>query len=160
MPILNLPDCVNARDLQGLRLAPGSVVTKGALLRSDNLDLLSPAGIDALKTLSVVRILVLRFEWEARKYPGPFSEHPIYVNVPLIGEREDFDPDAPIDYRPEIDQYPGLIAAALTAFADAPAGAVLAHCHAGRDRTGMFIAFALAVAGASADEIIADYVTQ
>ncbi|WP_026924132.1 tyrosine-protein phosphatase [Glycomyces arizonensis] len=157
MSTLHLPDCLNARDLGGLPLGDAVAVRAGALLRSDNHDRLTPAGIDAVRKLGVTRILDLRYDWEAREFASPFADDPIYRNVPLIRESPTYDPTAPEDYRPELDESPDLIAAAFTALAEAPAGPVLVHCHAGRDRTGVLTAFALAVAGASVEAIAAEY---
>lgn len=52
---------------------------------------------------------------------------------------------------------PDSVSAALTAVA-ASTGAVVVHCAAGKDRTGTVVAMALAVAGVSEEEIVADYV--
>jgi protein-tyrosine phosphatase len=46
---------------------------------------------------------------------------------------------------------------ALRALADAGPGASVVHCAAGKDRTGVVVALALAVAGVPAEEIVADY---
>jgi protein-tyrosine phosphatase len=46
---------------------------------------------------------------------------------------------------------------ALRALADATTGASLVHCAAGKDRTGVVVALALAVAGVPHEEIVADY---
>jgi len=47
---------------------------------------------------------------------------------------------------------------AVVSIADAPDdGAVLVHCHAGKDRTGLVVALLLLVAGASAETVAADY---
>lgn len=48
--------------------------------------------------------------------------------------------------------------AALASIAEAPPGGVVVHCHAGRDRTGVVVALALHLAGASTESIAADYV--
>ncbi|WP_205324910.1 tyrosine-protein phosphatase [Glycomyces sp. YM15] len=157
MPFLDLPDCVNARDLGGTPLPGGSTVRMRALLRSDNHDLLTEAGIDAVRELGVVRILDLRHGWEAGEFPSPFGDDEIYRNLPLLGVYPGFDPTAPDDYRPEVDHAPDRVAAAFTAFAEAPPGPVLVHCHAGRDRTGILTAILLAVAGAAREDIVADY---
>ena len=50
-----------------------------------------------------------------------------------------------------------MFAAAVKAIADEPDGAVVVHCHGGKDRTGMVVALALSIAGVSEDEIVADY---
>ncbi|MDN3239437.1 tyrosine-protein phosphatase [Glycomyces tritici] len=157
MPLLDLPDCVNARDLGGTPLAGGATVRMRALLRSDNHDLLTADGIAAVRELGVARILDLRHGWEAREFPSPFEDDEIYLNLPLLGVYPGFDPTAPDDYRPEVEHAPERVAAAFTALADAPPGPVLIHCHGGRDRTGILTALALAAAGAAHEDIVADY---
>lgn len=157
MTSLDLPDCVNARDLGGTPLAGGGAVRANALLRSDNHDLLTEEGIAAVRALGVRRIIDLRHGWEAREFPSPFADDEIYVNLPLLGVYPGFDPTAPDDYRPEVDHAPERVAAAFIALAEAPPGPVLVHCHGGRDRTGILVALALAIAGASPADIVADY---
>lgn len=156
MAFLDLPACGNARDVGGVPLDGGRAVAEGVLLRTDNHDKLTPDGIAAVRRLGVRRILDVRHEWEARRYPSPFASDPIYANVPLDRDRPEFDPTAPDDYRILTDT-PGTIAAAFTALAEAPDGAVMVHCHGGRDRTGVLVALALAVAGASDEAIAAEY---
>jgi protein tyrosine/serine phosphatase len=56
-----------------------------------------------------------------------------------------------------LDKRPELFAAAVKAIADEPDGAVVVHCHGGKDRTGMIVALALSVAGVPEEEIVADY---
>jgi protein tyrosine/serine phosphatase len=51
---------------------------------------------------------------------------------------------------------PDNIVASLRAIADSD-GATIVHCAAGKDRTGVVVAFALTVAGVPRDRIIADY---
>ena len=46
---------------------------------------------------------------------------------------------------------------AVLSIADAPDGAMLVHCHAGKDRTGLVVALMLLVAGASAETVADDY---
>jgi protein-tyrosine phosphatase len=105
----------------------------------------------------VVRILDVRHAWEAEEFPSPFKDEEIYRNLPLIDVPPDFDPTGPEDYRPEVDYSPKRIAAAFTALTEAPSGPVMVHCHAGRDRAGMLTAIALSVAGATHEDIAADY---
>jgi protein-tyrosine phosphatase len=157
MPFLDLPDCVNARDVGGTPLIGGGVVRANALLRSDNHDQLTEAGIAAVRQLGVGRIIDLRHGWEAREFPSPFQDDEIYLNLPLLGVYPGFEPTAPDDYRPEVDHAPERVAAAFVALAEAPAGPVLVHCHGGRDRAGILTALALAVAGAAHEVIAAEY---
>jgi protein-tyrosine phosphatase len=49
------------------------------------------------------------------------------------------------------------IAAIARAFAEAPDGGFLVHCHVGKDRTGVVIAMLLALAGVPRETIVADY---
>jgi protein-tyrosine phosphatase len=49
------------------------------------------------------------------------------------------------------------VVAALRALTTAPEGASVVHCAAGKDRTGVVCALALAVAGVPHEEIVADY---
>ncbi|MFI5833624.1 tyrosine-protein phosphatase [Micromonospora sp. NPDC051300] len=63
----------------------------------------------------------------------------------------------PDSYRLLVDASRERLAAALTAIAEAPPGAVVVHCHAGRDRTGVLVALALHAAGVPVDAIAADY---
>jgi protein-tyrosine phosphatase len=54
-------------------------------------------------------------------------------------------------------RFPQRFAAAIAAVADSPEGAVLVHCHAGKDRTGLVVALLLGVADAEPEAIAADY---
>jgi protein-tyrosine phosphatase len=57
-----------------------------------------------------------------------------------------------LEHRPD-----SIVAALRTIAAPREGGAVLVHCAAGKDRTGLVIALALEVAGAHRDAIVADY---
>jgi protein-tyrosine phosphatase len=68
------------------------------------------------------------------------------------------------DERPAVRSYlgylghrPDNVIAALRALAATPEGASVVHCAAGKDRTGVVCALALAVAGVGHDDIVADY---
>ena len=67
-------------------------------------------------------------------------------------------PDDPAcaHYLGYVENRPDSIVAALRAIARA-SGTALVHCAAGKDRTGVVVAFALTVAGARREEIIRDY---
>jgi protein-tyrosine phosphatase len=158
---LNWPHCKNARDLAGTPLGDGRRIRTGALVRSDNLDQLDETGIAAVRAAAVSRIVDLRSAWECEKYPSPFADDPIWLNVPLV------DPDAPDvstselfeQYRLLLDGSPERFAAAIAAIAEAPPGCVVVACHAGKDRTGLVIALALHLVGVPVTAIAADYVT-
>jgi protein-tyrosine phosphatase len=157
MPRLRWPDLCNARDLGGIATTGGGQIREHSLVRTDNHERLEPAGLTAMRSYGVSRIIDLRWAWEASKYPSPLAADERYRLVPAC-----FDPtgdeDIPSDsYRLMVDASKDRLAAALAAIAEAPPGAVVLHCHAGRDRTGLVVALALRLAGASVDSIAADY---
>ncbi|WP_405056132.1 tyrosine-protein phosphatase [Kribbella sp. NBC_01505] len=156
---LNWPGCRNVRDVGGLPTADGRTIRYGVLVRSESLQYLTPEGVEAVRRSEVSRILDLRTDGEVRDAPTPFTGTPIAVRQRLA------DPADPDHGQPTIvaaciwmlDQRPALFAAAVKAIADEPEGAVVVHCHGGKDRTGMVVALALSIAGVPRDEIIADY---
>jgi protein tyrosine/serine phosphatase len=87
------PDCHNARDLGGLRLAAGGRIRTGGLIRSDNLDRLTSAGLAAVRSARVSRIIDLRTAGELRWRPSPFAAEPTYVHRPYIDEVADLQRD-------------------------------------------------------------------
>jgi protein tyrosine/serine phosphatase len=155
------PDCQNVRDLGGLPTADGGRICSGALIRADSLQYLSADGVDAVRRAGVSRILDLRADSEAGRFPTPFADDPLGLRVPVQE-----DPADPPHGRSTIvsvcidmlDRHPELFAAAVAAIAEAPPGAVVVHCYGGKDRTGMVVALALSVAGVPDEEIVADYV--
>ncbi|MGW5362561.1 tyrosine-protein phosphatase [Actinopolymorpha pittospori] len=158
---LGWTDCLNVRDLGGLLTRDGRRIRPGALIRSDNLTRLTEAGVAAVRQAGVSRIVDVRGTDECARYPSPFASDPLYVNLPL--EREDegdtWDPTWTLDqgYVAMLDRGPDLIAAAVGAIADAPPGAVVVHCHAGKDRAGNIVALALRVAGVPPETVAGDY---
>lgn len=158
---LTWPECLNVRDLGGMPTTSGHITRTGALIRSDNMDRLTPAGIEAVRAAGISRIVDVRSSWECERYPSPFIDDPIWRNTPLA------DPDTPDEpERSLVDQYITLLdhnshrfAAAVAEIADAPAGCVVVHCHAGKDRTGIVVALALSLARVRPLTLAADYAT-
>lgn len=157
MPRLYWPDLRNARDLGGTSTVDGGLIRERALIRTDNHDRLDASGIAAIRSYGVSRIIDLRWESEASKYPSPMAADERYRLVPACFDPSDDDEIPPDSYRLMVDASRDRLAAVMTAIAQAPAGGVVVHCHAGRDRTGMVVALALHVAGVSVDAISADY---
>ena len=162
--------CFNIRDLGGYPAGPGRRTRWRALLRGDNLCWLEPAGREALIEYGVRTIVDLRHPDEVAREQHPFGSgparpgEPTYLNLP-IGDREDRWLRQRIDaawtneevYRVVFDRARIQIGRIVRAIADAPDGAVLFHCNAGKDRTGMIAALALALAGVPAPTIAHDY---
>jgi protein tyrosine/serine phosphatase len=162
---------INARDSGGLVTADGPI-RHGALVRSDRLNGLTEAGVAALTAHGVRTVIDIRGSGEAAddwdRYPIKGDGIIGYLNQPFragledeelervrglygaAASREEFN-------RLDLDHSRQGITAIVSAIADAPPGGVLVHCHAGKDRTGIVVALALAVAGVSDNEIADDY---
>lgn len=154
---LDWPDCRNARDVGGLRTIDGRRVGFAALLRSDNHDRLTAAGVDLVRSFGISRILDLRAGWECDNFPSPFANDAVYLNVPLTDPAHQDDTTVQDTYLRLIDNGRGAVGAAVAAIADAPAGPVLVHCHAGKDRTGILVALALTASGVEPADVAGDY---
>jgi hypothetical protein len=158
------PGLRNARDLGGLPTAGGGRVRHGAVVRSDSPHELTPEGVALLRAHGVTRIVDLRCADEASRRPNVLAADPMYRLVPFTDPDDDPADElsdlAAIDelYRCRIAGDAVRIVRAVAAVADAPPGAVLVHCQAGQDRTGMLVALLLRVAGVPDDVIVADYV--
>jgi protein-tyrosine phosphatase len=155
---------LNARDLGGYATADGRQTRWGAVVRSAALGALTEAGRAALADYGVRAIVDLRLPDELDREPNPFAEpgdHGIaYTNVSILDPAAGFPPDTVTlaeNYLWSLDRFRALMAAALTAVADAPKGGVLVHCAAGKDRTGLISALLLALVDVPAETIAADY---
>lgn len=159
--------CLNARDLGGLPAAGGRI-RRGALVRADALGRLNVAGRRALVDHGVRTLIDLRLMDGEADYVARFAtefadgRRPRWLNLPLADkDTERLDKaertDKAIAYRHILDRRREMVRDIAAAIADAPDGGVLIHCAAGKDRTGIVVALALAVAGVPAETIAADY---
>lgn len=166
---IELDGAVNAR-----------VVVPGVLLRSDNLQGLSERDVRVLVAEHGLELVLdLRTPYEvASEGPGPITSEPS-VRIEqrsLFPESGNTDLDAATVapyWPPPDDEWPGeppVVRAYLTYLRHRPDsivgairaiarsdGAVLVHCAAGKDRTGVVVGLALDAAGVSPAAIVADY---
>lgn len=164
-------------DLGGIATEDGGSTARGQLLRADNLQDLSPADITYLLhsvRLSTVIDLRTRSDIHAEG-PAPLTKisDVSHVHHSLLSEeagnateallawnryaaRRHSGDSACAHYLGYVEDRPGSIVGALRAINRA-SGAALVHCAAGKDRTGVVIAFALTVAGVLREEIVRDY---
>lgn len=174
---IELDGVVNMRDLGGLPTHDGRHTREGRLVRSDNLQDLSPTDVRHLvDSLGVTDVVDLRTDTERDLTgPGPLTETSlVHHHLSFIVE----DPEATADkalllrgehdtdrrsgdfwtrhYLGYLDQRPESVAGALAVVAGSRGG-TLVHCAAGKDRTGTVTALALSVAGVPDEEIVADY---
>lgn len=157
--------CFNVRDLGGLPVSGGGRIRSGAVVRSDSIDNLTPAGWSALQSYGIATVVDLRNGHERAADAGPRPVGLTTVHVPLDDvddvdfwarmHREERD-GSPLYYRPFLTHKPERVAAAVTAVARADPGGVVVHCAGGRDRTGLVTVLLLAVAGVPAGPIAAD----
>lgn len=176
---IDLDGLVNMRDVGGLPTASGGRTQFGRLIRSDNLQDLTPDDVHRLvEDLGVTDIVDLRADRELRlEGPGPMREistvahhhHSLlrerteesseHVAQRALGTTPRRVHDADFwarNYLGYLEHRPDSVSGALSAIATAT-GAAVVHCAAGKDRTGTVVAMALDVAGVTHAEIAADY---
>jgi protein-tyrosine phosphatase len=158
-----VPGVYNLRDTGGYRAA-GGTTRWGKLFRSDALHRLDPTGRALLRRLGITRVVDLRSTDELASAPSSIDGVGATVHhLPVFDEAAPADQAmAPRDlaavYTHMIDERGAQLAAAIRIIADAAEGeAVLVHCTAGKDRTGLVVALALRAAGVDKDEVVADY---
>lgn len=154
--------CFNARDLGGLPTGDGRITRHGVFLRGDTLCELTDDGRRSLLEDGVRTVVDLRSTDELEREPNPFAsiegvryEHRP-LNDPGVTSRISAIEDPTERYRVMLDENGQRIAAIMNVIATSPR-AVLFHCFAGRDRTGIVAAMLLRLAGVPDEAIAADY---
>jgi protein-tyrosine phosphatase len=179
---IDLEGAVNVRDLGGLPIHGGGVTRSRRLVRADNLQDLTEADLRTLREDVGVRDVVdLRTTSERQvEGPGPLEDEPAvrvrhWSLLPEQGDRArevDGDVLMPWQAGPEevpaprsetrdvyvsyLHDRPDSVVGALRTVAHSD-GAVVVHCAAGKDRTGVLVALALDLVSVDRDAIIADY---
>ena len=152
----------NLRDLGGYPLAGrGSerFTRWGSLYRGDLPKQVTQADRQLLRELGITTVVDLRSKEEIERKPDPLAQELgiRYLHCPLAGDGRVPAPDeVPLSYM-EMADGTGQMAGALRAIAEAPQ-AVLFHCTAGKDRTGVVAALLFWLAGVSEEDILADYI--
>ncbi|GGI47414.1 protein-tyrosine phosphatase [Agromyces flavus] len=157
-----VPGTYNFRDVGGLPARDG-VVRRGALFRSDGLHRLGDEGRDALRRLDVGMIIDLRDDNEARLMPDDLDGLDVEVHrLPVFEGSGASQGERGISlealYHRIVTRHSPILVDALRALPTAGDRAVVVHCTAGKDRTGMVVAMALLGAGVERESVIADYV--
>ena len=167
---LHCEPCLNIRDVGGYQTSDGATIRWRTLLRGDNLCNLTPEASAALLEHGLRTVIDLRYivEVEAAVHPfGPRGAHTEVVDYWHLPLRHPDDAELDVAYRAAqslaeiyqvyLDQGRHRFAAIVRAFAEAPDGAVIIHCHVGKDRTGIVVALLLALAGVPTETIVDDY---
>ena len=176
----------NVRDLGGIRTETGQTVVANKVFRADDLSALTPADVEVLEAAGVTTIIDFRGADEVAddgSAPVPDSIEVIHIPVlddttqalaeALTGVMRGGDPAAVEEmlgggeaFRIKNESFAQQLkneetmagyGQTLELIADAP-GAVVYHCTAGKDRTGMMTAILLGILGVPDETIIADFV--
>lgn len=159
----------NIRDLGGYETDQGQVTRFGCLLRGGTLQKLEAEEWDRLRSYGVRTILDLRSSAEIAANPDGVPEGMEWYHCPmqkaqidetdiLVSAEKAFQGSLTEGYYGMLMQNGDLLAAAIkTLVASLEKGAVLFHCSAGKDRTGVLASSILYLCGISAEDIIADY---
>jgi protein-tyrosine phosphatase len=181
-----IPGLQNFRDTGGTPLRRGGTTRPGVLFRSEALSGLDAAGLDALAATSIGVIADFRTPIERGMAPDvlPAARTFDVVELPLLeGAMTGFaqtaltasDPAAAqaaiaaalAELPPLGDLYVSMLGGGAATFtrlarlvaasSDAAPTAVLVHCTAGKDRTGVAVALMLDAVGADREAVVSDY---
>jgi protein-tyrosine phosphatase len=173
---LPLQGTFNFRDLGGYPTVHGRETAWGRVFRSDALHHLTGDDQAHLQGLGLATVVDLRGPGEAERVgtwpPPPAAGGPggrgdiLYVNLPVIPPDSWEDPTVPTaakDGRAErylwyLEVGAEALTGALELIARREQCPLVFHCAAGKDRTGIVAALALATVGVERDAIVADYV--
>jgi protein-tyrosine phosphatase len=161
---------LNARDLGGHPTEDGAETRWASVVRADSVRQLTEAGWQAVVDYGVRTIVDLRSDEElAQDPPADLPVDAVHVSFfddrpEVFDEVEEASASAADHaeatrrvYLIFLEHFRPNVAAAIRAVANAPEGAVVVHCHGGKDRTGLVSAFLLRLAGVSVEEIATDY---
>lgn len=157
----------NVRDVGGLPVRDGGVTRSGVLLRSGSLHYATPGDVARLvEEFGLRLVLDLRTPREIdRDGPSPVAAAGVEtVALTFIGESREYLPETGDDTDPLLRNYlgylgdhPANVVQAVRRLAASDAGPALAHCAAGKDRTGTLVALVLDAVGVRRDAVVADY---
>ncbi len=163
---LSFPLVYNARDLGGLRNTGGDTTRWKAFVRCDSPFRLNDDGLRTVQDYGIRTVLDLRHAEELAREPNPLreSEGITYINVPFVDLRNlpvlvnTIETEGMLAWNlTMLDIAQPEIGTAFRAIANAPAGGVLFHCLAGKDRTGLMSMLLLNLAGVPDEDIALDY---
>ncbi|TFK20369.1 hypothetical protein FA15DRAFT_599906 [Coprinopsis marcescibilis] len=175
-PFVTIPGVINVRDLGSYPSTthPGHVTKPGLLFRSAELSGITEQGKHILRNLGVTDVYDLRSDTEIRKYDSasPTVEGVTLHHVPVF-QTADYSPEmmakryqlyasgkteAFMELYSQIMDHGGhAFGAIIRQIRDHPSQGCLFHCTAGKDRTGIFAALMLKLAGVEDELIAQDY---
>ena len=158
-----LEGTVNFRDLGGYPTLDGRSTRWRSTYRADGLHALTDADIHELKARGLGTVIDLRTsgEIEVATMQADFADR--WINIPLLLEVAKPDEFAKTPgllgshYLEMIDEGQDRIKAIFEAILDSGPAAVVYHCSAGKDRTGIVSGLLLSHVGVDRETVIADY---
>lgn len=166
---LRLNQVYNVRDLGGFETNSNRIMRWNHLYRAGDLSQADETDWERLKSAGVRTILDLRSMSEITSHPDNVPEMIRWYHMPLQTEQIDmdnlsesaskaFEKSLKEGYLTMADKHIDLLAAALKKMTEClKDGAVLFHCSAGKDRTGVLASAVLYLCGVDAEDIEADY---
>ncbi|MGI9823938.1 tyrosine-protein phosphatase [Agromyces sp. Marseille-Q5079] len=156
-----VPGTYNFRDVGGLRASTGTV-RDGVLYRSDGLYRIGAEGREMLKQLGIGIVIDLRDEQEAERMPDDIDGLGLEVlRLPVFEGSGASQGAAGISlealYDRIVTMHASVVVSALREISSAGDRAVVVHCTAGKDRTGVVVALALLAVGVDREAVIDDY---
>jgi protein-tyrosine phosphatase len=156
----------NCRDIGGYETLDGRRVRRGCVFRSDTLHRLTTADLERARELGIRTVIDLRStdeltEWGRFAHADSVAFHhlPLFeADEPALEPFDHDDPEPPVGemYVQMATAGRDALATSLRVIAEGE-HAVVFHCAAGKDRTGILAALLLSTLGVSEDLVVADY---
>ncbi len=163
---LDVPGCVNLRDLGGYTTRRGEVLATGRLFRGAEPSAGPEAAAGLVRAMGLRRVVDLRMDEEVERAGAPaFPDGCEWIRLPLFDTIPSHWAD-PVDRTPpstaaryfEMAQIgTPVIARVVELLGDVRSRPTLIHCVAGRDRTGIVVACLLDLLDVPDQTIAADY---
>ena len=165
--VIRLSGAYNIRDLGGYRTNSGARTRYRRIFRADSPHRLTSTDVETLLKAGLRTVIDLRAAHELDESPNQLArlDELEYVHLPLYDalspdhvQVDSDDPDPlPAFYTRTLASRGARIAEILEAISGAPAGVVMFHCTAGKDRTGLISALLLGNANVLREDVVADY---
>lgn len=160
--LISLEGAYNVRDIGSYVTATGQTVSPGHLFRADGLHKLTEQDQVLLLGRGIRTIIDLRHGDEQLAKKNVFAESAavVYHNISLINPATTLVENIRTlgdMYVNMLDQCGQSLREVFERISEAPAGGVLFHCAAGKDRTGVVAGLLLDLAGVPAEVIAQDY---
>jgi len=158
----NFKAVYNCRDIGGFLTHSNQVVRNNVFIRSDNLTDILPSEMEFLQNLGVQAVIDFRHQNEIDHAPDPFANHPVidYHNIAILDHAqftlEDLNRIKLSDLYISMSENKTFVKSVFDTLAHYDK-AVLYHCTAGKDRTGVITALLYKLVGVPDIDIIADY---